>query len=181
MLAVQSRSVYFKYRIKEEFMHLPGQVSKGIIALVVAMVAMAAQAQTPPPYGAPISLEVAKKAASAAIAEARKNNWGMAVVVTDGGGKLVYLERLDGTQYASVDVAIAKAQAAAGYRRPTKVWEDAVAGGRNAVLGLPGAIPIEGGLPVVIEGKLVGAIGVSGGSAAQDGQVAGAGVNALKP
>lgn len=162
-------------------MHLLGLVSRGLAALVVAGFAIAAQAQTPPPYGAPISLDVAKKAAAGAIAEARKNNWGMVVVVTDPGGVAVYLERLDGTQYASVDVAIKKAQSAAAYRRPTKAFEDGVAGGRNAILGLPGAIPIEGGLPIVIDGRLVGAIGVSGGTAPQDGQVAGAGVNALKP
>jgi len=152
-------------------------------AALFAAFAISSQAQTPqmpPPYGAPISLETAKKIAAGATAEARKNNWGMVVVVTDGGGAPVYLERLDGTQYASVDVAIKKAQTSAAYRRPSKAFEDGVAGGRNAILGLPGAMPIEGGLPIVIDGKLVGAIGVSGGTAPQDGQVATAGVNALK-
>ncbi len=161
-------------------MHFIGQVTKGFIAFAIASFAIAAQAQTPPPYGAPISLDVAKKAAAGAIAEARKNGWGMAVVVTDPGGVPVYLERLDGTQSASPDVAIKKAQSSAAYRRPTKAFEDGVIGGRNAILGLPGAIPIEGGVPIVIDGKIVGAIGVSGGSAQQDGQAAMAGVNALK-
>ena len=119
-------------------------------AVLFAVFAVASQAQAPagpPPYGAPISLDAAKKIAAGATAEARKNNWGMVVAITDGGGHLVYLERMDGTQYASVDIATRKAQSAAAYRRPSKVFEDAVAGGRNAVLGLTGAMPIEGGLP----------------------------------
>lgn len=153
-------------------------------AVLFAVFAVTSQAQAPagpPPYGAPISLETAKKIAAAANAEARKNNWGMVVAITDGGGHLVYLERMDGTQYASVDIATRKAQSAAAYRRPSKVFEDAVAGGRNAVLGLTGAMPIEGGLPIVVDGKIVGAIGASGGTAPQDGVVAAAGLGALKP
>lgn len=149
-------------------------------AVLFAVFAIATQAQTPPPYGAPINLDTAKKAAAGATAEARKNSWGMVIAITDGGGHLVYLERMDGTQYGSVDIATRKAQTAAAYRRPSKVFEDAVASGRNAVLGLTGAMPIEGGLPIVMDGKIVGAIGASGGTAPQDGVVAAAGVNALK-
>jgi len=149
-------------------------------AVLFAVFAIAAHAQTsPPPYGMPISLDTAKKAAAGAVAEARKNNWGMVIAITDGGGHLVYLERMDGTQYASVDIATRKAQSAAAYRRPSKVFEDAVAGGRNAVLGLTGAMPIEGGLPIVMDGRIVGAIGASGGTAPQDGVAAAAGVTAL--
>lgn len=151
-----------------------------LAAALLTVASFAAQAQTPPPYGAPISVDIAKKAAAGAVAEARKNSWGMVVAITDGGGHLVYLERMDGTQYASVDIAVRKAQSAASYRRPSKVFEDAVAGGRNAVLGLTGAMPIEGGLPIVMDGRIVGAIGASGGTAPQDGVVAAAGINALK-
>ncbi len=149
-------------------------------AVLFAVLAIPTQAQTPPPYGEPISVDTAKKIAAGAIAEARKNKWGMVIAITDGGGHLVYLERMDGTQYASVDIATRKAQSAAAYRRPSKVFEDAVAGGRNAVLGLTGAMPIEGGLPIVMDGKIVGAIGASGGTAPQDGVAAAAGINALK-
>ncbi len=154
--------------------------SAAVLFAVFAIAAQAQTPQTPPPYGMPINLDSAKKAAAGAAAEARKNNWGMVIAITDGGGHLVYLERMDGTQYGSIDIATRKAQSAAAYRRPSKVFEDAVAGGRNAVLGLTGAMPIEGGLPIVMDGKIVGAIGASGGTAPQDGQVAGAGVNALK-
>ena len=156
-------------------------VSQAVLAAALfAVASFATQAQTPPPYGAPISIDIAKKAAAGAVAEARKNNWGMVIAITDGGGHLVYLERMDGTQYASVDIAVRKAQSAASYRRPSKVFEDAVAAGRNAVLGLTGAMPIEGGVPIVIGGSIVGAIGASGGTAPQDGVAAAAGLNALK-
>jgi glc operon protein GlcG len=144
--------------------------------------ASGAFAQSPPPYGLPISLDAAKKVAAAAIAEAKKNNWGVILVVTDGGGSLVYLERMDGVHNASVDVAIVKARSAAAYRRSTKDFADLLAQGGlgNRFLVLPHAMPVEGGLPIVIDGKLVGAIGVSGVTAAQEGQIAAAGVNAVK-
>jgi uncharacterized protein GlcG (DUF336 family) len=130
-------------------------------------------------YGAPINLETAKKAAASAIAEARKNNWSMAVAITDIAGDLVYFEKIDGTMTASVKVAMGKARSAALYKRPTKVWQDLVAGGTLFILGLEGAVPVDGGVPLVVDDKIVGAIGVSGGSAAQDGQVATAGAGAL--
>jgi uncharacterized protein GlcG (DUF336 family) len=153
-----------------------------LVVVVIMGFASGAFAQAPPPYGLPISLEVAKKVAAAAVAEAKKNNWYMAVVVTDGSGSLVYLERLDNTQYGSVDVAIAKARSSAAYRNSTKVFADILAQGGlgNRVLILPGAMPVGGGLPIVIDGKLVGTIGVSGGTMAQDEQVAAVGVDALK-
>ncbi len=126
-----------------------------------------------------LTLEAAKKAAAAAEAEAKKNNFKMVIVVVDEGGHLIYLERIDDTQTGSIRVAIDKAQSAVAYKRPTKVWEDAVAGGRNAILRLRGAVPLEGGVPIVVSGQVIGAVGVSGGTAAQDGQVAKAGVDAL--
>jgi glc operon protein GlcG len=139
-------------------------------------------AEMPIPYGSPISLENAKKVAAAAIAEARKNNWTMAVAVTDTAGYLVYFERVDATPVGSVAVAISKARSAAQFKRPTKVFQDSLAEGGEGlrILGLEGAVPVEGGLPLVMDGKIVGAIGVSGGTSAQDGQCAKPGAEALK-
>jgi uncharacterized protein GlcG (DUF336 family) len=147
-----------------------------------ALCAPFALAQMPNPYGAPISLEDAKKAAAAALAEARKNNWAMAVAVVDIGGDLVYFEKMDGTQTGSVNVALGKARSAALFKRPTKVFQDIVAGGGSGlrILRLEGAVPIEGGVPLVMDGKIVGAIGLSGGTSDQDGQCARAGAEALK-
>ena len=151
----------------------------GVFSFISLCLPLAASAQVVL-YGPPIALEVAKKVAAGAAAEAKKNNFTMAIAIVDTGGVLTYFEKIDGTQIASVEVAIGKARSANAYKRPTKVFEDAVAGGRNAVLGLPGALPIEGGVPLVADGKIIGAIGVSGGSAQQDGQIATAGANALQ-
>lgn len=153
-----------------------------LLVLLLVFTASSVSAQMPNPYGAPINLENAKKAAAAAVAEARKNNWTMAVAVLDPGGDLVYFEKMDGTQTGSVNVAIGKARSAALYKRPTKVWQDIVAGGGAGlrILGLEGAVPIGGGVPLVMDGKIVGAIGLSGGTADQDDQCAKAGVAALK-
>jgi uncharacterized protein GlcG (DUF336 family) len=126
-----------------------------------------------------LTLAAAKAIAAAAEAEATKNNWRMVIAVVDDGGHLVYLQRSDETQAGSVRVAIEKARSAVLFKRPTKVFEDAVAGGRNAILGLHGAVPIEGGVPIMVDGKLVGAVGASGGTAQQDGVVAQAGVAAV--
>jgi glc operon protein GlcG len=157
-------------------------------ALAGLSVAFAARAQAPtpappppPPYGAPINLADAKKAADAAMAEVAKvGSAPDAIAVVDHGGFLIYFERMDNTQLGSVEIAIEKARSAALFRRPTKVFEDAVAGGRNAILALRGAVPLEGGVPIISGGKLVGAIGASGGTAQQDGQVAKAGADAIK-
>jgi uncharacterized protein GlcG (DUF336 family) len=152
--------------------------------LMISMVALVplANAQMPNLYGSPINAENAKKAGAAAIAEAKKNNWTMAVAVSDGNGDLVFFEKMDGTQTGSVKVAQDKARSAALYKRPTKVFEDALAAGGAGmrVLKLDGAIPVEGGLPIVMDGKIVGAIGLSGGTAAQDGVAAKAGAETLK-
>ena len=136
----------------------------------------------PNPYGLAITLDNAKKAAAPALAEARKNNWTMAVAIVDPGGDLVYFEKIDGTQNGSVNVAIAKARSAALFKRPTKAFQDTLAAGGDGlrILRLENAVPVEGGIPLVMDGKIVGAIGVSGGTGAQDGQAANAGVAALK-
>jgi uncharacterized protein GlcG (DUF336 family) len=138
--------------------------------------------QMPNPYGLSVSLENAKKAAAAATAEARKNDWHMAVAVTDVGGELVYFEKMDGTQTGSVQIAIDKARAATLFKRPTKAFEDVLAEGGVGwrILGLRGAVPVDGGVPLLIDGKIVGAIGLSGGTNTQDGQCAQAGAAALK-
>ena len=119
---------------------------------------------------------------TAAIAEAGRNSWNMAVAVVDTGGYLVYFERMPNTQLGSVDLAIEKAHTSALFRRPTKVFQDALAGGGDGlrVLRLTGTIPDEGGVPIIVEGKLVGAIGILGGSVEQDGQAAKAGASSLK-
>ena len=114
------------------------------------------------------------------MAEARKNNWNVAVAIVDNHGLLVYCEMLDDTQTASANIALEKARTSATYRRATKELEDGIAAGRVAILGLPGATPIEGGLPIVVGGKMIGAIGVSGVTSPQDGMVAKAGTEALK-
>jgi len=134
------------------------------------------------PYGLAITLENAKKAAAPALAEARKNDWTMAVAVVDTGGNLVYFEKMDGTQTGSVTVSINKARSAALFKRPTKAFQDTLATGGDGlrVLGLEKAVPVEGGIPLVMDGKIVGAIGLSGGTSQQDGQCAQAGANALK-
>lgn len=134
------------------------------------------------PYGPPISLTDAKKALASAVAEAAKNNWTMAMAIVDIAGDLVYFERMDGTQVGSIQVAIDKARSAARFKRPTKVFQDGLAAGGEGLrlLRVEGAMPVEGGLPLVIDGKIVGAIGASGGASQQDGQCAKAGADALK-
>ncbi|MEO8626518.1 MAG: heme-binding protein [Betaproteobacteria bacterium] len=125
-----------------------------------------------------LTLEAAKKLAAAAEAEATKNKWTVVITIVDEGGHPIYLQRIDGTQTGSIDVALRKATTAVGFKRSTKVFEDAIAGGRNAIIAL-GALPLEGGLPLIVGGQVIGAIGVSGASSQQDGQVAKAGADAL--
>jgi glc operon protein GlcG len=126
-----------------------------------------------------LTLDGARKIAAAAEAEAKKNNWNVVIVVVDDGGNLMYLQRMDGTQTGSIQIAIDKARTAQAFKRPTKVFEDAIAGGRNAILGIDGAMPLEGGVPVKAGDQLVGAIGVSGVTAQQDGQIAKAGADVV--
>ena len=132
-------------------------------------------------YGPSITLEDAKKVAAAALKEAAANHWTMAVAVVDPHGDLVYFEKMDDTPLGSTLVCQDKARSAARFKRPTKVFQDMLGGGGDGVrvLGLRGAVPVEGGLPIVRDGKVTGAVGLSGGTSPQDGQCAQAGVNAL--
>lgn len=152
------------------------------VPILVSVLWVNSIAQAPNPYGLPVSVENAKKAAAAAVAEAKKNNWTMAIAVVDPGGTLVYYEKMDNTQLGSAEVAIDKARTAALFKRPTKALQDALAAGGEGlrVLGIRGVTPVEGGIPLVMDGKIVGAIGVSGGSSAQDGQCAKAGADTVK-
>jgi glc operon protein GlcG len=169
---------------------------KIIIALfgtVVAIIAAISGAQAqptpaaPPPapavYGPSISLDMAKRVMAAAEAEAMKNNLNMVITILDTGGNRVMMERMDNSLLASITVSEGKARTAVGFRRPSKALDDAIAGGGAAlrVLSTQGeGVFVQGGLPIVVDGKVVGAIGVSGGSSQQDEQVAQAGLNALK-
>ena len=126
-----------------------------------------------------LTLSDAKRVAAAAAREAQHNGWSVVIAIVDDAGLLVYLERLDGTQPASCEIAQHKARSAALFRRPTKALEEVVANGRVALLSLPQITPVEGGLPLVYEGQVVGAIGVSGVQSSQDGQAAKAGAEAL--
>jgi uncharacterized protein GlcG (DUF336 family) len=149
--------------------------------LASAVFATVAVAQAPqrPPYGQAVGLATAKTIVAAAEAEAKKNSWSVAIAIVDNHGFLVCYEMLDDTQTASANVAVEKARTAAMFRRATKEFEDNIAGGRVAVLGLPGVTPVEGGLPIVVDGKMIGAVGVSGMTSSQDAQVAKAGLEAL--
>lgn len=142
----------------------------------------AAPAQAPLPYGAAISLENAKKAAAPALAEAAKNNWTMAVAIVGPAGNLIYYEKMDNTQLGSAKVAADKARSAALFKRPTKAFQDALAGGGAGlrVLGLEGAVPVEGGVPLMVDGKVIGAIGLSGDTSEHDGQCARVGADAVQ-
>lgn len=156
-------------------------LSAALFATLTLSTAMTAHAQTPvpagppiPQYGTTINLEVAHKLLGVAIAESRKQNFPMAVAIVDNAGQLVAFERMDNTQSASTLVAQDKAVSAALYRRPTKVFQDLVAGGGIGlrVLTLRGANAVEGGLPIVVDGKVIGGIGVSGAASDQDGYIA---------
>jgi uncharacterized protein GlcG (DUF336 family) len=133
----------------------------------------------PTPHGIPITLDLAKRVAAAAEAEARKNGWPMAIAVAEPTGALVYFLKMDDVQYASIDLAIAKAKTAAMYRRPTKMFTEALGNHHMMFLTFHSLCAAPGGLPLVVDGKLVGAIGVSGGAGHQDDIVAQGGVSAL--
>ena len=153
-----------------------------VFFMVLMLCGLSLVAQMPNPYGAPISLEQARKPAAAALAEAAKNHWTMAVAIVDIGGNLVYFEKMDNTQVASATVAIDKARSAAIYKRPTKALQDALAAGGAGlrILTFHAATPVEGGIPLLLDGKIIGAIGVSGDSSANDNQCATAGAALLK-
>ncbi|HKQ63439.1 MAG TPA: heme-binding protein [Methylomirabilota bacterium] len=158
----------------------------GTVLVLGASLASAQQPAPPPPpapqYGPAITLEQAKKVMAGAEAEAKKNSWNVVMAVLDSGGNLVMLQRMDGAQFGSIEVAKDKAYSAVAFRRPTKAFDDALAqGGANLrILRVPGASPLEGGIPIVVDGKLIGAIGVSGVTSAQDAQIGRAGIENLK-
>jgi glc operon protein GlcG len=127
-----------------------------------------------------LTLAAAKQIAAAAEAEAMKNKWTVVIAIVDDGANLVYLQRIDGTQVGSIDVAHAKAQSAVKFKRPTKTFEENLVSGRQAILKLPGAMPVEGGVPLMIDGVVLGAIGVSGVTSQQDGIIAAAGLAAFE-
>jgi glc operon protein GlcG len=159
-------------------------MAASVIALSAAPALAQQQAPAPPPrisYGMPISLEEAKKAMAAAEAEAAKNNWAMAIAIVDAGGNLVMLHRMDDTQIGSIRVAEGKARTSVEFRRPTKALEDAAGSGGGVGLRMLtlGATIAEGGVPIIIDGKVIGAIGASGGASQQDAQVAKAGAEAI--
>jgi glc operon protein GlcG len=161
----------------------PMTLLRFVLSSFVLAVAPALRAQVVDlPYGAPIPLAEAKRVLVAAQAEAAKNKWNVAISVLDSGGHLVAFERMDTTQFGSVEVAHEKARTAVGFRRPSKAFQDTVAAGGEGlrILRLTGAMPIEGGAVLVMGGRIVGAIGVSGVTSAQDGQIAAAGAAALK-
>lgn len=162
---------------------MPSRMLKKLSALALILCVLGMEAQMlPNPYGLPVSLENAKKAAAAAMAEAVKNHWTMAVAVVDPNGTLIYYEKMDNTQNGSANVAIDKARSAALYKRPTKALQDALASGGAGlrVMSLRDAVPVEGGVPLLADGKIVGAIGVSGDTSDHDGQCATAGAATLK-
>ena len=166
---------------------MPMKLGKRLVVMIM-LCSIAALAQTPPasapplPYGQPIGVETAKKAVMAALSEARKNSWFMAAAVVDTSGVLVYYEKMDNTQIGSATVSIGKARSAALFKRPTKAFQDMVAGGGAGlrILSLENAVAIEGGVPIIVNGQIIGAIGVSGDSSDHDGICATAGAAALK-
>ena len=154
-------------------------------AMAASFIASPLAAQTPappPPYGIGISFDAAKKAMAAAEAEAKKNNWPVAIAIVDSSGKLAAFSKMDNTQHGSVDIAIGKAVTANNLKRPTKAFQDLIAqgGGNLRLLAVPGVTPLEGGVPIVVDGKIIGAIGVSGVASNQDAEVAMAGAAAAK-
>jgi len=161
-------------------MHSMKSITHAACALVLVVFVVGAYAQpVRPPYGPAITLETAKKVAAGGAAEAKKNSWNVTIAIVDNHGMLIYYEMMDDTQTGAANASIEKARTSALYRRPSKEFEDNIAGGRNSILGLPGVTPIDGGLPILVGGKMIGAIGISGMSGAQDGQIAKAGVDAL--
>ena len=155
-------------------------------ALLLASAVQAQQAQVPEqmpfdiPYGMPIAIDHAKQVVAAAEAEAKKHNWKMNIAIAGPAGELIYFVHMDGSQNASIQIAQDKARAAATFRRPTKAFFDAVEGGHPYIMGLHGVVPSEGGIPLVEAGKLIGAIGCSGGTGAQDGVTCKAGSDTVK-
>jgi uncharacterized protein GlcG (DUF336 family) len=151
-----------------------------VVGSSIALLAFGAAAQEQRPgYGTPVTLVQAKKIAAGVIAECQKNNWNVAVAIVDPHGVLVYYEKMEDTQYASADIAIGKARAAATYRRPTRVFADVINKGGPATATLPGVFASPGGVPIMVGGKVIGAAGVSGVTGDQDEQCSKAGIAGL--
>ena len=148
-----------------------------LVAALVAPSQLAAQLRPAPVVAA----DGAQRALAAAVAEARQQGWAVSIAVVDAAGELVAFLRMDGAPYSSIDVSRAKARTAARFRRPTRGLDSALTAGRLAILGLEGATPVEGGVPIVVGGEVVGAVGVSGVTSAQDAQVAQAGARVVTP
>jgi uncharacterized protein GlcG (DUF336 family) len=161
--------------LEERLRTISGKLAALLIAVALASVSGSAQLAEKKA----LTLSVAKQIAAAAEAEAASNKFTMVIVIVDDGGNLIYLERMDETQLGSIQVAEGKAHTALFFKRPTKALEDAVGGGRNNLITLPNAVMVEGGLPLVADGKIIGAIGVSGGMSSQDGVVAKAGADSF--
>jgi uncharacterized protein GlcG (DUF336 family) len=156
--------------------------SRRLSGCLIAMLLIVAtgQAQVQLPVKKTLTLEAAKQLVSGVSTVASKNSWTMVTAVVDAGGHLVILERMDNAQTGSIEVAMQKARTAIAFKRSTKTFEDRTLAGRTVLLGIPGVIPIEGGLPIIVDGQFVGAIGVSGGSSEQDGIAAQAALDAFK-
>lgn len=152
-----------------------------VILFAVLWLANAAPTAQQLPTRKTLTLDVARRVAAAAETEAKRNNWAVSVAVVDDAGHLMVFHRLDGAKLVATDIAIRKARTAVYFQGPTKSLEEEVAGGRTALLPIDGFMPLEGGIPLIVEGVLVGAIGVSGVTGSQDAQCAQAGVNALTP
>ena len=152
------------------------------LALLAVLPATAQTPAPPPPYGPPIGIENARKIMTAAEGEASKNNWAVVIAIIDSGGHLVMLHRRDDVQLSSLDIAQGKARTSLMFKRPSKVLDDAISGGGAGLrfLALPNIVPLEGGMPIILDGKIIGAIGVSGVLSSQDAQIARAGLEALK-
>lgn len=152
-----------------------------VLSAIVLFATTSATAQAPPPYGVPISLEQAKKVMAGAEAEAKKNGWPVVIAILDSGGQLVMLQRLDNAQWGSVEIAKEKARSSVALRRPTKALQDLIGqGGANLRLLTIGYSVLEGGIPIVTDGRIIGGVGVSGVTSQQDAQIAQAGIDAMK-
>lgn len=160
-------------------MSTPRKMPHVLGAAVLALFAVSASAQQRPDYGTPVTIDQAKKIAAGVVAECLSNKWNVAVAVVDTAGNLVYFERIENTQTASMDIAIMKAKAAATYRRPTRVFLDTIAKAGPAIMTLPGVVASPGGVPIFVGGKVIGAVGVSGVTGDQDEQCAKAGLAAM--
>jgi uncharacterized protein GlcG (DUF336 family) len=161
--------------------HRPMRLRPALVVLAAASALAARPARAQLAQQPVLTLEAARRAAAAAEAEARRNNWRVSVAVVDAHGELVAFHRMDDAPYTSGDIAQAKARSAARFRRPTAAFDSTLAAGRTALLALPGVVPVAGGVPVTVGGRVVGAVGVSGVTSQQDAQCAAAGAAAVTP